>query len=239
LNAAKYGLTPLVLEQQREVVKRVQRWMKGWTAVPAFYVDTPLVTSDQVYESDRCVTAAKLWMDMVSKVGARVVLVDSPDKISQRRLVKIDEKDTVGVLTISQVDELNRYAERRNLRVLWSGGIRAEQAFGLARLGVYGIFTTGSTARPIPVAGELAGDPATAASNEPTLPGVRRIHALVQAGFLSRALAKTNQSLVRSIEKWVALLLKDELESKKLGKDLNSLNEDMQQAWAQHWSRIK
>lgn len=233
LNAAKYGLTPLVFEQQREIVERIQRWTKGWTAVPAFYVDTPLMTADQVYEPKECVAAARRWMAMVSKAGAKVVLVDAPDRIVPRRLLKANAQDSVGVLTPKQVGQLNRYAESLKLRVLWSGGIHAEQAFELASFGVFGIFTTGSTAKPIPVSGELAGDAAMAASAEPTSQGVRRIHALVQAGFLSTAIK--DKALVRSIRKAADAVLKDDLNSKKLERHLAALNKVLEAGWKKHW----
>jgi hypothetical protein len=234
LNAAKYGLTPLVLDQQREVVRHVQHWMRGWTSVPAFYVDTPLVTHDRVYQSDECLTAAKLWMDMVSQEGAKIILVDSPDRIVPRKLLKAGPNDSVGVLTIKQLAELNAYAERRNLRVLWSGGIRADQAFELGRLGVFGLFTTGSTARQVPVTGVLAKDAALASMEQPTSGGVRRIHALVQAGFLCNALAKET-ALVRSIEKRVKPVLADDLTSNELDRHLRELNAELVRGWKKHW----
>ena len=149
LNAAKYGLTPLVLDQQRYVIEHVQRWMKGWTAIPAFYIDIPLVTSDTVYQSDRCVEAAQRWLKMASSAGAKVVLIDAPDRIKPRRLLKATGKnDDIGVLNLEQAKQLNEYAEKLGLRVLWAGGIHADQAFQLAKLGVFGIFTTTSTAKP-------------------------------------------------------------------------------------------
>jgi hypothetical protein len=204
--------------------------------VPAFYVDTPLVTRDRVYTRDQCVEAAMRWMDMVSEEGARVILVDAPDRIDPHKLLKADAKDTGGVLTVDDVEKLNEYAKKRNLRVLWSGGIHADQAFRLARLGVFGIFTTGSTARPAAVTGELASDPAMAATARPTSEGVRRIHALVQAGFLCRVLAKADKSLVERIEKNVNLVLKDDLSSKQLETHLAALNAQLERGWKLHWN---
>jgi hypothetical protein len=235
-NAAKYGLTPLDLNQQRYVVEQVQRWMKGWTAIPAFYVDIPLVTSDAVYESDRCMEAAKLWMKMASAAGAKIVLIDAPDRIKPRRLLKTaGKKDDSGVLDLEQVKQLNDYAQTLGLRILWSGGIHADQAFQLAKLGVFGIFTTSSTAKPAPVEGVLASDPAMAASNEPTLLGVRKIHALIQAGFLCRALT-TNGELSKAMEK-LAESLALSVADVEIDKQLSALNELLQRGWKLHWQK--
>ena len=237
LNAAKYGLTPLVLDQQRYVIEHVQRWMKGWTAIPAFYIDIPLVTSDTVYQSDRCVEAAQLWLKMASSAGAKVVLIDAPDRIKPRRLLKaIGKNDDIGVLNLEQAKQLNEYAEKLGLRVLWAGGIHADQAFQLAKLGVFGIFTTTSTAKPAPVEGVLASDPAMAASSEPTLPGVRKIHALVQAGFLCHVLSR-NSELSQAIENSAEELFPAAITDAELEPKLSALNELMQRGWQEHWKQ--
>src|SRR5262252_8988568 len=41
-DAGKYGLLPLTLEEQGQVIEITTRWTSGWTPIPAFYVDTPL-----------------------------------------------------------------------------------------------------------------------------------------------------------------------------------------------------
>ncbi len=236
LNAAKYGLTPLDLDQQRYVIEQVQRWMKSWTAIPAFYVDTPLVTTEAVYEPDRCVEGAKLWMKMAGAAGAKVVLIDAPDRIHPRRLLKSTRKpDDPGVLDITQVKQLHEFGEDLGLKLLWAGGIHAEGAFELAKLGAFGIFTTSSTAKPAPVEGVLASDPAMAASAEPTLPGVRKIHAMLQAGFLCRVL-KNNGELSQAIEKGARALAAIALTSAELDTQLSALNKHLQLGWREHWT---
>lgn len=236
LNAAKYGLTPLVLNQQRYVVENVQRWTQGWTAIPAFYVDTPFVTDDDVYESDRCVDAAKLWLDMVAKNGGRVVLIDAPDRIKPRKLLQSKGgPDDPGVLTLDQVQVINTFADGIGIRILWSGGISADQAFGLARLGVFGIFTTSSTAKKVAVDDTLADDPRLASMSEPTLPGVRKIHALVQAGYLCRVLASVDAKLVAAIEQATAPLMQGTVTGDALDDAITTLNELLTKGWKKHW----
>ncbi len=236
LNAAKYGLTPLVFEHQQFVVEQVHRWITGWTAVPAFYVDTPLVTASDVIESDRCVEAAKLWMKMVSKAGAKVVLIDAPDRIRPRKLVQSrGGVNDPGVLSLTQIEELNTHAEKCGLRALWSGGIQADQAFQLAKFGVFGIFTTGSTAKQVAVYGPLVSDPELASASEPTMAGVRRIHALIQAGFLSRVLNRLDEVLAREIETLVNPLLQSNLTEGALESALSVLDKSLTRGWREYW----
>src|SRR5262249_17521624 len=49
-DAGKYGLLPLTLEEQGQVIELITRWTSGWTAIPAFYVDTPLVSATEVLD---------------------------------------------------------------------------------------------------------------------------------------------------------------------------------------------
>lgn len=194
MNAAKYGLTPLTFEEQTKVVTAIQSWFADWTAVPAFYCDTPLVTADHVYFSDELEAAAELWLDMVAGAGARLVLFDCPDRYvpridvnatsTARRIVRVGE-DERGALTLDQIRRLRNFAEERDIGILWSGGIQHGQAFALGAMGAAGIFTTGSTAVPAPVGPVLAPDPRMPYQPEPTRLGVRRVHALLTAGFIA------------------------------------------------------
>lgn len=235
-NGAKYGLLPLQFDQQRFVVGKVQRWMKGWTSIPAFYVDTPLVTEEDVIGTDRCKEAAKAWMKMAVEQGAKIVLVDSPDRVSPRRLAKTDgAKNDAGVLTIDEIRELQEYADGIGLRVLWSGGIEPRQAFDLARLGVFGIFTTSSAAKVIPVEGVLTVDPQLASAKEPTNVGVRRIHALIQAGYLCRVLSGRDADLVATIERQAAPLMAPDATPDSCRDALGPLDESLRKGWQLHW----
>jgi hypothetical protein len=236
LTAAKYGLFPLTLRQQKYVVHNIQRWMADdWTPIPAFYVDTPFVTDDDVYGSDRVADACKIWLDMVAEEGVEVVLIDAPDRIVKHRLLKSDGgPGDIGVLTLDQVEPLTRHAESLGIKALWSGGVKPEQAFELGKIGVAGIFTTGSTAHAIAVHGTMLVDEQLAKQAEPTDVGVRRIHALLQAGYLCRVLGSGNE-LVPQIEQGAAALLKAGMgnEAKPV---IDALNELLIRGWLEHWS---
>lgn len=237
LTAAKYGLFPLKLDQQRYVVRHVQRWMGDWTPVPAFYVDTALVTDTDVYEDDRVVEAARSWMDMISEEGAKVALIDAPDRIKPRRLLKrTDAPDDPGVLTVDQVGTLLKHAESLGLRVLWSGGNSAQHAFELGKLGVYGIFTTGSTARVVPVHGTLEQDKQLAKEAEPTELGVRRVHALLQGGYLCHVLGDSDPAICEEIETRSGPLLAAGKDGEACRAALGSFDETLIRGWKKYWS---
>jgi hypothetical protein len=239
LTAAKYGLFPLKLDQQRHVVHHVQHWMEEWTPIPAFYVDTALVTETDVYESDRIVEAARLWMDMISEEGAKVALVDAPDRIDPHRLLRRGGgPDDKGILTMDQLQTLLQHAQGLGLKVLWSGGNSAQQAFELGKLGVFGIFTTGSTARVIPVQRTLEHDKQLAKEAEPTELGVRRVHALLQGGFLCSVLAESDKEICDEIEQGKVPLLEAGTESEACRTALGSFDESLIRGWKKYWSGL-
>lgn len=235
LTAAKYGLFPLMLKQQRHVVESIERWLRSdWTPIPAFYVDTPLVTDDDVLESDRIVEAARMWMDMVVAAGAKVVLVDAPDRINPHRLLKrTDDPNDPGVLTIDQVATLQAHADCIRLRVLWSGGNSAEHAYELGKLGVFGIFTTGSASRVAAVSGALVGDQQLARQAQPTELGVRRIHALLQAGYLCHVL--DDAATVAEIDARAGDLIAAGNDGDDCVEALDAIDAVMIRGWRAHW----
>ncbi|MGA7386865.1 MAG: hypothetical protein WBW99_02905, partial [Pseudolabrys sp.] len=144
-DAGKYGLLPLTLEEQAQVIELITRWTSGWTAIPAFYVDTPLVTATEVFDVGQCEVAARRWLKAARGAGATTVLFDAPDRVNPRRLVHGSDSPD-GVLSPDQIEALRDYGELLGVRILWSGGITAAQAFDLARRRVFGIFSTSSTA---------------------------------------------------------------------------------------------
>jgi hypothetical protein len=236
LTAAKYGLFPLDFEQQEYVVRHIQRWMAEWTPIPAFYVDTALVTDREVYGADRVVEAARMWMDMVVRNGAKVVLIDAPDRIDPHRLLKTGGAKDNGVLAMDDLAALQRHADGLRLRVLWSGGVSAAEAYQLGKLKVFGFFTTGSTARVVPVGRTLRRDAMLASEKEPTELGVRRIHALAGAGFLHTVLADGAAELQAEIETRAQALIAAGLEGEACEQALAALDETLTRAWKRHWS---
>lgn len=245
LNAAKYGLVPLTLDEQRLVVRQIQAWTAGWTAVPAFYADTPLVTRDDIYLSDRVVEGAKLWLTMAHEEGARLVLFDCPDRFTPRvdvtnagrarALVRKDAADTTGAFTLEEIGALHDFAEDLGIGVLWSGGIRPAHAFELGRLGVAGFFTTGSTAVQVPVGPSLEPDPRLLAQASPTELGVRRVHALAQAGFLTRRLGDADGGYADGLATARAAVEAAAADSPELRAELEALDLLLVSGWRRLW----
>jgi hypothetical protein len=231
--AGKYGMVPLALAEQRTVIELVTRWTRGWTAIPAFYVDTPLVTDDDVIDPSRSVEAACAWLTTAREAGASLVLFDCPDRITPRHLLRkaTSASDDPGVLTLDDVDRILVHARRLGIDILWSGGITAPQAFELAKRGVHGIFSTSSTARKIAVTAPFKDDPRLAAENEPTEIGVRRMHGVVQGGFLGTALLPRDRALATAIDGLTQKLLATEGDVAAIESALAELNERLLPAW--------
>jgi len=162
--------------------------MPDWSAIPAFYVDIPMLSKEGLYFGDGIKDGLFRWLDMVSKTGIRTVLLDCPDRIIRRRLLKTNEADTVGVFSMRDVPEILQYATNLNIKVLWSGGITYSQAYEFGKLKVFGIFTTSTTAKRIAVGNVLINDPALPFEMEPTEKGIKLVHSLLQAGFLVSSL---------------------------------------------------
>lgn len=228
--AGKYGLVPLTLEDQAAVMERITRWTSGWTAIPAFYVDTPLLTATDVYDETRRVEGAVRWIRTARGAGATVVLFDCPDRVDPRRLLKSGGEKDVGILDIEDVEHLTSYAKDLGVSILWSGGITSGQAFELAKRKVFGIFSTSSTAAKVAVTAQFTSDPRLPAENEPTEFGVRRMHAIVQAGFLVASLG-TNKKLAGSIETITGRLLKAEADAARSEAELQRLNPQLVAGW--------
>jgi hypothetical protein len=232
-NAGKYGLLPLTLEEQGQVIELITRWTKGWTAIPAFYVDTPLVTATEVFDVAQCEVAARRWLKVARGAGATTVLFDAPDRVNPRKLVQSSDSHN-GVLTPDQIGALRDYSELLGVKILWSGGITAAQAFALARRRVFGIFTTSSTAAKIAVTAQFERDPRLAAENEPTEFGVRRIHAIIQGGFLSSQMGELHAGLAHELELSTTNLVASGGEAAKSQAALEALNELLVRGWRQH-----
>jgi len=231
-SAGKYGMVPMTLEEQARTVEAITRWTRGWTAVPAFYVDTPLLTAREVYGDSRCEEAAMVWLKMARGGGAQIVLFDSPDRVNPRHLVRQPNvANDTGVLTVEAIDRISKYAMELGVSVLWSGGISSHQAFELAKRRVFGIFSTSSTATKVAVTAEFERDPRLAAENEPTEFGVRRIHAVIQAGFLASALNERDPELAKKIETKTGQLLNAEQDAVRSTAELALLDDELIHGW--------
>jgi hypothetical protein len=232
-DAGKYGLLPLTLEEQGQVIELITRWTSGWTAIPAFYVDTPLLTATEVFEVAQCEVSARRWLKAARGAGATTVLFDAPDRVNPRKLVQGSDSPD-GVLTPDQIEDLRDYSDLLGVKILWSGGITATQAFDLARRRVFGIFSTSSTAAKIAVTAEFERDPRLAAENEPTEFGVQRMHAIIQGGFLSSRMGELHAGLARELEIATTNLVASGGEAAKSQAALKALNELLVRGWRQH-----
>jgi hypothetical protein len=233
-SAGKYGLIPLTLEEQTRVVGLVSRWTKGWTTVPAFYIDTPLVTVDDVFDPSRVVEAAMLWMQSMRAAGARLALFDCPDPIAERYLVR-DAQHPAGVLTLEQIAVLKERAEKLGLKPLWSGGITPRLAFALGTQRVFGIFCTGAASKRVAVDGTFVDDPDMATEGAPTDVGVRRVHAALQAGFLATALRARERTVAGQIATRAQKLLRAIEAKSNVESTLASLDAALIEGWNAHW----
>jgi len=230
--AGKYGLVPMTLDEQRTAIELLTRWCEGWSAIPAFYVDTPLVTSDDVYEDTRCAEAAMIWLKAARGAGATLVLFDCPDRIAPRRLLRQEGvANDIGVLSLADVECIVACARELGVKILWSGGITGPQAFELAKRDVFGIFSTSSTATKIAVTAAFERDPRLPAENEPTEFGVRRIHAVIQGGFLSTAVRSLNDGLATAIDTHCQQLLAAETDASQSEAALKTLDADLMRGW--------
>jgi hypothetical protein len=229
-DAGKYGLLPLMLEEQGQVIEVITRWTTGWTAIPAFYVDTPLVTATEVFDVAQCEVAARRWLKVARGAGATTVLFDAPDRVNPRKLVQASDSPD-GVLTPDQIENLSEYGQVLGVKILWSGGITAPQAFDLARRRVFGIFSTSSTAAKMAVSAQFERDPRLAAENEPTEFGVRRMHAIIQGGFLSSRMRESHAGLARELETSTRNVVASVGEPAK--STLTALNELLVRGWGQ------
>jgi len=238
--AGKYGLVPLTLDEQERVVEMISRWTKGWTAIPAFYLDTPLVTHDEIFDESRCMDGALLWMEKVHGAGAKLALFDCPDRIAGRHLIR-DERDAEakGILSLEQIAALEHRGRELGLKLMWSGGITARQAYSLGEQGVFAIFSTGAASRRVAVHGSFADDPELASESEPTEIGVRRVHAAVQGGFLARTLSGRDKELAEQVRDRSLRLLQAIDAQSPAEKLLAELDEAMLRGWSAHWAGKK
>ena len=180
----KYGLFPLTFAELDEVIGMVQGWFSSWTAAPALYIDFPAVDVTNVYTEQNIADGIKRWLELVSRHKIPMVLIDTADKDKGRRLFKSSPSDRVGILRINQVAEIDAFAVKLGVKVLWAGGITIPQSFEMGKLGVFGVYVTSAAAVAKPVTSRYRRDPMLASEKEPTFHGVYRTKLLLEAGFL-------------------------------------------------------
>ena len=141
----------------------------------------------------------------------------------------------MGILSEGEIRELDHYARKRGIKALWAGGISAAQAYRFGKMGVFGIYTTTSTARKVAVSGDYRHDPSMPNEKEPTYRGVCRVALLLQAGFVQGRLQSLGDpaaagQVAREAE--ALLALQPENASEEQERDVQrQLAESLQGAW--------
>lgn len=184
----KYGCFPLTLSETGEVVGQIQSWMQDWSAAPVFFVDQGVLREEAVDVGHDLARGLKAWLETVAGHRVRVVLVDTIDKATGKRLLKRSVKDRDGFLGLNQVKRALDLAHRLGVNVLWAGGLGLRDAYEMGRLGVFGVYVTSAAATTVAVSGSYLRDPSLAGVKEPSSEAVLRVKILLEAGFLSSRL---------------------------------------------------
>jgi hypothetical protein len=188
VNLGKYGCFPLTLSEIDHVVEQIQGWFPDWAAAPVFFVDQGLLREGAVDVERDLPRGIETWLSKVARHGVRVVLIDTIDKATGRRLLKKSSADKTGYLGPRQLERIEMYARRLGVKVLWAGGLGLRDAFEMGKRGVFGIYVTSAAATTIPVGGVYVRDPALAGVKEPSKEAVLRTKLLLEAGFLAKQL---------------------------------------------------
>jgi hypothetical protein len=201
----KYGCFPLSLDETAHVVAEVQRWFSNWTAAPALFLDQGVLRAGAIDVGSDLPRGIEAWLTTVAAAGVRVVLLDTIDKSSGRRLLKKDPRDPGGYLGWRQIERIERHAAALGLRVLWAGGLGPRDAYEMGRRGVFGIYVTSAVATAVAATGDYERDPMLPSVKEPTRDAVLRVKTLLEAGFLatkldSAEIAAAAEGLLRAIE---------------------------------------
>jgi hypothetical protein len=229
LELGKYGLVPLTFEDQKEVVARIQYWFPNWCAAPVFYVDYPLITATRTFQGSSLGEGVRKWLEMVAKLGVRVVLIDTAKKSEGRRLLKDTAEDERGFFTADEVKDLTAFAVRLGVKVLWAGGITLPQAYTLGRLGVFGLYVTSAAASLMPLDAKTRRDPGMLGIREPQAPAVARVKLLIEAGFLVNRGASQLAALAEAL--LAALAAQDENAAQRCESALHAATVE---AWRAH-----
>ncbi len=185
----KYGCFPLTRLETDHVVQQIQGWLPDWSAAPVFFVDQGLLREDRVDVGRDLSRGLEAWLETVAAHGVRVVLIDTIDKATGRRLLKKSSRDDGGFLGPNQVEAAENRARALGIKVLWAGGLGLRDAYRMGRLGVFGIYVTSAAATTIAAGGSYRRAPSLAGVKEPSKAAVLRTKILLEAGFLSAQLA--------------------------------------------------
>ncbi len=236
-NLGKYGCFPLTLDETNHVVQQVQQWLPHWAAAPVFFVDQGLLRDGAVDVGHDILRGLTRWLETVASHRVRVVLIDTIDKASGKRLLKKSSKDQNGFLGLRQIKKVETLARTLRVKVLWAGGLSLRDAYEMGKLGVFGIYVTSAAATTIPVAGTYVRDPVLAGVKEPSKEAVLRTKIILEAGFLARAIDSDASVLIADAAE--KLLAAHDLSNKsETSKNTSKLAELCTTAWQAYWKQF-
>lgn len=183
LHLGKYGLVPLTLEESEVVVSHIQRWLGDWSAAPVCYVDRDLLTAERVYSGPTLAEGIALWLEMVARHDVPLVLIDTVDKAEGWKILKTGG-DPKGLLTIDEIARLDARGRELGIKVMWAGGIGADQARAFGELGVFGMYVTSAVSDRAPASGIYLDDPGIDAIKHPNGDKIVALKSQIEAGFL-------------------------------------------------------
>ncbi len=238
---AKYGLLPLTAEECGKVAGMIEGWFPMWTAAPVLYVDYPVYSDEKIFRKDSIAEGIRLWLERMSECRPPLVLIDTFNKSKGYRILKRNDGDRKGLLSLDDVLCIDKLGKEMGIRILWAGGISLSQVYTFGKLEVFGIYVTSAVSKSIPVTEEYSSDPVLDEQKEPAYPGVYLAKLLLEAGFLAAKLLDYGISdLAGAIETEAERLLKY-LDGKNLWEAYEyarvKLDALILSGWEKHFSR--
>jgi hypothetical protein len=236
-NLGKYGCFPLTRLETDHVVEQIQGWLPDWSAAPVFFVDQGLLREQHVDVGRDLPRGLRSWLTTVAAHRVRVVLIDTIDKATGKRLLKNASDDDSGFLSPRQIRDAEEFARKLGIRVLWAGGLTLRDAYEMGKLGVFGIYVTSAAATTIAVGGSYTRDPSLAGMKEPSKQAVLRTKVLLEAGFLAARLAGETPGRIEGLARRL-LAAHDDADAAAVAALTASLASTCTTGWREHWKRL-
>ena len=236
-NLGKYGCFPLTRPEIDNVVELIQRWLPTWSAAPVFFVDQGLLREGAVDVDRDIPRGIEIWLETVAEHKVSVVLIDTIDKATGRRLLKKSSDDKKAFLSLKQIARIEKRARELGIKVLWAGGFGMRDAFEMGKLNAFGIYVTSAAATTIPVGGSYLSDPGLAGLKEPTKEAVLRTKIILEAGFLTSRLEGEVSSQIDQAAESLLLAL-DEGDKTRINRYTTALASACEAGWRLHWKAM-
>ena len=203
-----------------------------------FFVDQGLLRGKGIDVGNDLSRGLRHWLKTVAVRRVRVVLIDTIDKATGKRLLKRATTDDTGFLGLNQIKKAEDLARKLGIKVLWAGGMGLREAFAMGRLGVFGIYVTSAAATTIAVSGSYIRDPSLAGLKEPSREAVLRTKIVLEAGFLCGKLAKEASGRIEHLTEDL-LAAYDVKDAEKVKQHSRSLASACVTGWQAHWNTGK